>query len=208
MHGDTDADPCTRYIRSNTREPSPINRGDPVTSPRRTQPTVIPSPEDVRDLLEVEPVVRAICRRRLGRDEGDDAAQTVLVRLWQAVVDGREIRDMRAYAISTANYQVMPDIRQLRRKAWATDHEEAGRWADPGPGPDEEAIRHEEAAHAAARVDELLATLSPRQVDVLRATALADRSCEDAGPLLGILTGSVRSTRWRAMERLRAMEPA
>ena len=55
-------------------------------------------------IADVEPMVRSICRSRLGRDRGDDAAQKVLLKIWEDLATGREFDDLRAYAAVSSTF--------------------------------------------------------------------------------------------------------
>src|SRR5215213_8812672 len=60
-------------------------------------------------LAAVEPLVRGICRSRLGPIDGDDAAQRTLLVLWRKLTDGAvPIRALPAYATVCARYETLP----------------------------------------------------------------------------------------------------
>jgi RNA polymerase sigma factor (sigma-70 family) len=167
----------------------------------------LPQPIDTAALLgEVEPMVRRICRARLGEVDGDDAAQRALLRIWRALHDNdRTIGSVWAYAAATARYEVLAAHREFHR--WPTPSGELAEhlWPDPDPGPAEQVERRHDVARAAARVGALLAQLSPRQADVLRAGVLADRPTADVAAAWGITPTGVRVTQARAMAHLREL---
>ncbi|MGI8815327.1 MAG: RNA polymerase sigma factor [Pseudonocardia sp.] len=164
---------------------------------------------DVRDaaaqLREVEPMVRAICRGRLGEVDGDDAAQRALLGVWRALESDREIESVWGYAAATARYEVLNSYQDFARRPTPTDVTEAAWVASDEPGPAEQAERRDEVAHARERVEALLAQLSPRQTEVMRASVLAERSTADAAAALGITPTGVRATQVRAMAQMRAL---
>lgn len=157
-------------------------------------------------LREVEPMVRAICRGRLGEVDGDDAAQRALLVVWRALESDREIESVWGYAAATARYEVLNSYRDFARRPTPTeDITEAARVAADEPGPAEQAERRDEVAHARERVEALLAQLSPRQAEVMRASVLADRSTADAAAELGITPTGVRAAQVRAMAQMREL---
>ncbi|OLT21693.1 hypothetical protein BJF78_34105 [Pseudonocardia sp. CNS-139] len=152
-------------------------------------------------VAEVEPMVRAICRRRFGDHDGDDVAQHVLVRLWRALESGREFDSVHKYAATAARCEALPDRKQ---RVPVPVGDIAEWWGDEtAPGPAEQVERSEEVAQAKARVEGLLEQLKPREAEAIRATALAERSPAEAAEELGIKPTSVRSSQVRAMARLR-----
>lgn len=164
---------------------------------------------DLRDaaaqLREVEPMVRAICRGRLGEVDGDDAAQRALLGVWRALESDREIESVWGYAAATARYEVINSYQDFARRPTPTDVTEAAWVAADEPGPAEQAERRDEIAHARERVEALLAQLSPRQAEVMRASVLADRSTADAAAELGITPTGVRAAQVRAMAQMREL---
>jgi RNA polymerase sigma factor (sigma-70 family) len=164
---------------------------------------------DVRDasaqLREVEPMVRAICRGRLGEVDGDDAAQRALLGVWRALESDREIESVWGYAAATARYEVINSYQDFARRPTPTDVTEAAWVAADEPGPAEQAERRDEIVHARERVEALLAQLSPRQAEVMRASVLADRSTADAAAELGITPTGVRAAQVRAMAQMREL---
>lgn len=162
-------------------------------------------PDTAAQLREVEPMVRAICRGRLGEVDGDDAAQRALLGVWRALESDREIESIWGYAAATARYEVLNSYQDFARRPTPTDVTEAAWVAADEPGPAEQAERRDEVAHARERVEALLAQLSPRQAEVMRASVLAERSTADAAAELGITPTGVRATQVRAMARMREL---
>lgn len=156
-------------------------------------------------LREVEPMVRAICRRRLGEADGDDAAQRALLTIWRTLESERGVDFLPTYAATCARYETLAAYRGFQRTPTPAGDMSEQLWADADPGPAEQAERVDEIAHARERVEALLAQLTPRQADVMRATVLADRDTAEAAELLGIIPSSVRTAQVRAMARLREL---
>jgi RNA polymerase sigma factor (sigma-70 family) len=151
-------------------------------------------------LAEVEPMVRSICRRQLGHDRGDDAAQTVLLRIWERLSTGCEFDDLRAYAAVSSTFAARP---KPTRKAVPVG-DTADSWADQiSASPVDELLRAEEAGEAAAKVAGLLDRLTPREAEVVRARSLQERPTSEVAAELGIQPKSVRSAQLRAMARMR-----
>ena len=157
-------------------------------------------------LAAVEPIVRGVCRSRLGAADGDDAAQRTMLTLWRRLEAGRRIDSLPAYATVCARYEVLASLSEFHRRPTVTIGEATERaCVDDAPGPEAQALRGAEMAEAAARVEKLLGGLTPREVEVLRATKLADTDTATAARALGITPSSVRSVQVRAMARLRAL---
>jgi RNA polymerase sigma factor (sigma-70 family) len=158
-------------------------------------------------LAAVEPLVRGICRSRLGPVDGDDAAQRTLLVLWRKLADGAvPVGALPAYATVCARYETLPHAAGYRgRSAVPLGDTVEQTVADTTPSPAERARREVEIDRAEARVDQLLATLTPRQAEVLRATRLEGCDTDTAARELGITASSVRTAQARAMARLREL---
>ena len=156
-------------------------------------------------LAAVEPIVRGVCRSRLGATDGDDAAQRTLLALWRRLEAGHRIESLPAYAAVCARYEALSSMREfVDRPTVAVGDLTEWAWADTEPGPEAQAVRAAEVAEATARVEELLSGLTPRQAQAVRATKLTDQDDTDAAAAeLGIAASSVRSNLVRAMARLR-----
>lgn len=178
----------------------------PTTAPTDPAPTVTAPTDAAARLHEVEPMVRRICRARLGEVDGDDAAQRALIRIWRALRDDdRAIESLWAYAAATARYEVLASHREFHR--WPIPSGELAEhlWSDRGPGPAEQVERLDDIAHARSRVAALLAQLSPRQAEVIRAGVLTDRATADIAAAWGITPTGFRATQARAMAHLREL---
>lgn len=164
-------------------------------------------------LSAVEPMVRAICRSRLGAADGDDAAQRTMLTLWRRLEavgtgDRQRIESLPGYAAVCARYEVLASLSEFGRRPTVAIGEAAERaCVDDGAGPEAQTLRAAETAEAAARVEQLLAALSPREIEVMRATKLADTEPDTttAAQALGITPSSVRTVQARAMARLREL---
>ena len=161
-------------------------------------------------LAAVEPIVRGICRSRLGAADGDDAAQRTMVTLWRRLeaADRPRIESLPGYAAVCARYEVLASLGEFQRRPTVAIGEATERaCVDDAPGPEAQALRAAEVAEAAARVEQLLGALTPREVEVLRATKLAatEPDTATAARELGITPTSVRSAQVRAMARLREL---
>ena len=115
-------------------------------------------------LAAVEPMVRGICRSRLGAADGDDAAQRTLVTLWRRLQadDRPQIQSLPAYAAVCARYEVLSSLGEFQRRPTVAIGEATERaCVDDAPGPEAQALRAAEVAEAAARVEALLGQLTP-----------------------------------------------
>ncbi len=134
-------------------------------------------------IADVEPMVRSICRSRLGRDRGDDAAQKVLLKIWE---------DLQPAASSTTcaptprcRPRSRPGPKPTREAVPVGDKTDL--WADQvSASPAEEYLRAEDAGEAAQKVAALLDRLTPREVQVVRARSLQERPTTEVAAELGI----------------------
>lgn len=159
-------------------------------------------------LAVVEPIVRRVCRSRLGPADGDDAAQQTLVKLWRRLEAGPSIESLPTYAAVYARYEALASLRRFVDRPTVAVGEVAERsFVDGAPGPEAQTLRAADVAEAAARVEELLGQLTPAQARVLRTTKLAatEPDTEAAARELGITASSVRTAQARAMARLREL---
>lgn len=168
-------------------------------------------------LVEAEPVVRRICRSRLGYWDGDDAAQEALLSTWRAVQrPGFEDRGTLVPYAATAARSFSGRVDRWRagagvetrvpRSTPVGDQTEWGdAWFDPAPGPDELAEHREDSAAARLRVGELLGQLTRRQREAVIECALRERDTDQVADELGLTPSSVRSNQVRAMARMREM---
>ncbi|OLM28269.1 hypothetical protein Ae717Ps2_6608c [Pseudonocardia sp. Ae717_Ps2] len=154
-------------------------------------------------LVNVADLVRRICVSRLGVDDGADAAQEAMLRLWRAV-QRPEFRaeGLYGYAAAVARYEVLRtygrrDRHRHVRLGEAAEHVVA----DPAPALAE---RVEQRLDAAAAVADLAARLSPRQRAVLASSLAADWDTDSVAELLSLTPSGVRSSQVRAMAQLRA----
>ena len=89
-------------------------------------------------LAAVEPMVRRVCRSRLGPVDGDDAAQRTLVKLWRRLEAGAP-RSSRcpAYAAVCARYETLASLGEFVDRPTVAIGEAAERACverRPGPG--------------------------------------------------------------------------
>lgn len=182
--------------------------------PVATPPTAGPDETRLEQLVEAEPVVRRICRSRLGYWDGDDAAQEALLSTWRALQrpDFEDRGSLVPYAACAARSFSGRADRWRAGAGVETRHprpvpagDGAEAWFDAGPGPDELAEYHEDAAAARLRVGELLGSLTPRQREAVVECALRERDTDQVADELGLTASSVRSNQVRAMARMREL---
>lgn len=161
---------------------------------------------DVREaqLREAEPMVRRMCRARLGYWDGDDAAQDVLDAVWRKArrPEFEDRGSLAGYAATVARYRIN-DAYAARERAAFPAGEWDELWADGARTPEEQVERDADVAHAGRQVDGLLETLTPRQREAVTECALRERDTEDVADELGLSPSSVRSSQVRAMARMR-----
>lgn len=155
-------------------------------------------------LREAEPMVRRMCRARLGYWDGDDAAQDVLDAVWRKArrPEFEDRGSLAGYAATVARYRINDAYAARERAAFpAGDWDEA--WVDEARTPEQQFERDEDVATAGATVGGLLETLTPRQREAVTECALRERDTEDVAGELGLSPSSVRSSQVRAMARMR-----
>lgn len=160
-----------------------------------------------RDSLlgQLRPLVHRYCRARLGRLPGseqaaDDVAQEVCLAVLSTLPRYRdEGRPFEAFVFGIAAHKVVDAQRASVRAAVPT--EDLPDRADPGPGPEETAVRSSEAA----MVRGLLERLPSHQRDLLTLRVVVGLSAEQTGRALGMSAGAVRVAQHRALTRLRGL---
>jgi DNA-directed RNA polymerase specialized sigma24 family protein len=140
------------------------------------------------------PVLRGFCQRTLGdRDQGQDAAQAALMKLFLHAVDFRPDQDAVAWALGFASYECLTlRNRTLRRR----DHLDLSALASISAGqptPEEAALQRE----LRAATVELLGSLRPTDLATLEVAIARDR------PSPGGASPAFRKRLQRALERLR-----
>ena len=120
------------------------------------------------------PALRAFALRYAGPVDGEDAAQSALLRIFARAGDYDSGRDAFAWALGIAAWECRTARRKRqRRKEEARSPPEE---SDPRPGPEEEAIDRDLRAAAQA----VLGTLRPADVETIAALAGGPRRVEGA----------------------------
>lgn len=169
-------------------------------------PSASPAAEhsaEATDLADVADLARRICVSRLGVDDGADAAQEAILRLWLAV-QRPEFRaeGLYRYAAALARYEVFRAYRARDRHRHSRLGDAAEHVvADPAPSVAE---RVEQKLDAAVAVAELAADLPARQRAVLAASMATDWDTDVVATRLSLTASGVRSAQVRAMAQLRA----
>jgi RNA polymerase sigma factor (sigma-70 family) len=157
-------------------------------------------------LAEVAPMVRRMCVARLGPWDGEDAAQEVLLRVWQLQqrpdYDGSPVF---GWAAANARFEALSSFRSPARRMVPAGDLGERHWADPSAGPEERAERREAARAAQAQVRELLPRLSMRERQVLLVSEFGMRSNAETGDRLGMSRAAVSVAKQNAIGRMREL---
>jgi RNA polymerase sigma-70 factor (ECF subfamily) len=159
-------------------------------------------------LASVRRIVHRYARARLGRyrgaqDAADDAAQEVCIAVLTSLprYEDRGV-PFEAFVYRIAAHKVADVQRAAVRRPQPTD--EVHDRVDPEAGPEDLALRREDAA----RARELLAQLPEVQREILTLRVAAGWSADETGRALGLSAGAVRVAQHRALNRLRAIVAA
>lgn len=138
------------------------------------------------------PVLRRLAARHLGPDEGEDAAQEALVKVFFRASEFDRSRNALAWALGIAAFEIRTARRrrQRRREVSPGIPEAAG---DTAPTPEAEAM----ARDLEATLEEALGGLRPEDAGTLRLYARGDRA--------PIAAATFRKRVERALARLRAV---
>ena len=157
-------------------------------------------------LAEVAPMVRRMCVARLGLWDGEDAAQEVLLRVWQMQqrpdYDGAPVF---GWAAANARFEALNAFKSPARRMVPTGDLGERYWVDPAAGPEEQAERRASARAAQARVRELLPRLSMRERQVLLVSEFGMRSNVETGDRLGMTRDAVSVAKQNAIARMREL---
>jgi RNA polymerase sigma-70 factor (ECF subfamily) len=157
----------------------------------------------VRDLLaQVRPAVLRYALARLGRrDVAEDVTQEVCLAVLTGLSRYEDTgRPFRSFVFGIAAHKVADAHRAAYRGHDVVTDTLPDR-ADDAPGPEEEALRSEDARRAAA----LLRHLPDDQRELLLLRVAAGLSAEEVGAVLGMSPGAVRVAQHRALARLRTL---
>jgi RNA polymerase sigma factor (sigma-70 family) len=135
-----------------------------------------------------------VVRMGLSADEGDDAVQEVLLRLWSELRAGVIIEDPKAWSFR-AIYRLAMDAHRWRRRVEALRERldsRAGTRSVPGPedGPNQS-------------IWTVVDGLPPRQREILYLRYRTDMTFEAAASVMGITAGAARANATKAMLALR-----
>jgi RNA polymerase sigma-70 factor (ECF subfamily) len=157
----------------------------------------------VRDLLaQVRPAVLRYAVARLGRrDLAEDVTQEVCLAVLTALPRYEDTgRPFRSFVFGIAAHKVADAHRAAYRRHDVPTEDVPDR-ADDAPGPEEAAIRGEDARRALALLDRL----GEEQRELLLLRVAAGLSAEEVGEVLGMSPGAVRVAQHRALARLRTL---
>ena len=156
-------------------------------------------------LVAIRLMVHRYCRARLGRIPGsehvaDDVAQEVCLAMLYALPRYRdEGRPFEAFVFAIAAHKVADAQRAAIRAAVPTD--DLPDSPDTRPGPEDQAVRHSDAALVRSLLDRLPSV--QRELLILRVAV--GLSAQETGVVLGMTSGAVRVAQHRALSRLRVL---
>lgn len=140
------------------------------------------------------PVLRRLATRRLGPDEGEDAAQEALVKVFFRASEFDRSRNALAWALGIAAFEIRTARRRRQRRREVPPPERIPEAAsDTAPTPEAEAM----ARDLEATLEEALGELRPEDAETLRLYARGDRA--------PIAAATFRKRVERALARLRAV---
>lgn len=140
-------------------------------------------------------VVRLAYRLTRDRDEAKDVAQDAFLRAYRRLDDFRPERPFARWLFVIARNASLDALRRRQRAALAQPEPER----PPEPGPEELALRNDEAA----RVHAALEALPPHYRSVLELYYLSGLRYREIGLVLAIPIGTVKTYLSRAKQRLR-----
>jgi len=155
----------------------------------------------VRDLLtQVRPAVLRYAIARIGRrDVAEDVTQEVCIAVLTGLSAYQDTgRPFRSYVFGIAAHKVADAHRAAYREHDVPTEDVPDR-ADDAPGPEEQAVRGDEARRAIALLD----LLPPDHRELLLLRVAGGLSAEETGDVLGMTPGAVRVAQHRALGRLR-----
>jgi RNA polymerase sigma factor (sigma-70 family) len=135
-----------------------------------------------------------VVRMGLSTDEGDDAVQEVLLRLWSELRAGVAVEDPKAWSYRTI-YRLAMDAHRWRRRVEAL-RARLDRGAGSRSVTDPEPAESQSIWVAVDR-------LPPRQREILYLRYRADMTFEASAAVMGITAGAARANATKAMATLR-----
>jgi RNA polymerase sigma-70 factor (ECF subfamily) len=146
--------------------------------------------------LRFAPRIELYGLKHLGsRAAADDLVQQVMLRVIEAVRDGRleDPEKLTSYVFGTCR-NVTWDLRRSARRAERLEREATSLEASIGPPT--------LAEQDVARLFSCMNSLSERESAIVRMSFFEDRSADEIGLRLGLTTGNVRVIRHRALAKL------
>lgn len=163
------------------------------------------NPERERELIAKlvggwEPIFRGWFVSRIGRQDGEDVAQIVVVRLVALLKSGRKIDA----AWGACVWTIVGDeaYRYYRRRERSKERLVAEVYADPDDAPAEDPLDDIDPARDAARLTQLVKQLSERDQQVIQLTVIEERPRPEAAQLLGLSVNATNQARHRAVRNL------
>ncbi len=138
--------------------------------------------------------------RAQGAQDPDDLAGDVFMRAFTGLAgfEGDEAR-FRSWIFTIAHHRLIDDRRSRARRPRPVDGGEVPEPVDPGPGPEDAALR----AIGDDWVERALATLTPDQRDVLLLRIVADLTVEQVAITLTRPAAAVKALQRRGLATLR-----
>jgi RNA polymerase sigma factor (sigma-70 family) len=139
------------------------------------------------------------CTRALSRSQGEDVVQQVLLKAWEALSNGAEVRSLRPWLFRIAQTTIIDTVQHS-----GFDYDELADSLSPLDEPDSEFERR-----AVIRQTLMgLAALPEAQRQALLRTAIVGQSRAEIAQALGVSEGAVRQLLYRARTSLRSVATA
>jgi RNA polymerase sigma factor (sigma-70 family) len=139
------------------------------------------------------------CTRALSRSQGEDVVQQVLLKAWEALSNGAEVRSLRPWLFRIAQTTIIDTVQHS-----GFDYDELADSLSPLDEPDSEFERR-----AVIRQTLMgLAALPEAQREALLRTAIVGQSRAEIAQALGVSEGAVRQLLYRARTSLRSVATA
>jgi len=165
----------------------------------------VADPEREREIIAEliggwEPLFRGWLVSRIGRQDGEDVGEIVVVRLVALLKSGRKM----TAAWGACVWTIVRDeaYRYYRWRERSKERLVAEVYADPDDAPAEDPFEDIDPARDAARLTALVKQLSERDQQVIQLTVIEERPRREAAKVLGLTVNALNQARHRAVRNL------